>query len=176
MTHSREKGYPSRLIRGYLCFSAVLLILLIGFFTLFSIGRMVGSSMLPTIHNNTLFIIQKWGYTPKQGDIVVFEDPEFLPGLTVKRVVATGGQHVVVDYAANTVYVDGTALDEPYLLEPMVPSPSNEMSLLDTIVPDGSVYVLGDNRNNSVDSRDTRLGTVEEQYLLGRVVLILPIS
>lgn len=108
--------------------------------------------------------------------VVVVQKDSFTAYPVVKRIVATGGEHVVVDYAANTVYVDGVALDEPYLCEPMVDTGSPNMTVLDVTVPEGAVYVLGDNRNHSSDSRHQDLGTVEEQYILGRMVLILPIS
>ena len=82
-----------------------------------------------------------------------------------------------VDYDAGAVYVDGVALDEPYILEHMTDHYSPEMNVLDVTVPQGSIYVLGDNRNHSSDSRHEALGTVDCRYVLGRVLgVIWPLS
>lgn len=136
-----------------------------------------GNSMAPTIRDGDMVFFQAWGFTPRQGDIVLLEKPGWPPPPTdsapiVKRIIATGGQHVKVDYAANAVYVDGAALEEPYILEPMADRHIPGMNLLDVTVPDGSVYVLGDNRNNSTDSRHEALGCVPAEYILGRAVYI----
>lgn len=176
MSSPAQTGRPSRLTRNLLLLCAALLALLIGFFRTFSFCSMVGVSMLPTLPPDSLFLIQKRGYTPKRGAVVVIQKDSFIAYPIVKRVVATGGEHVAVDYDANTVYVNGVALDEPYLYEPMVDTGRPFLAVLDVTVPEGSVYVLGDNRNNSLDSRDERLGTVEEEYILGRMVLALPVS
>ena len=100
----------------------MVLILLILICTL--VGRVigvVGSSMVPTLHDGDMLLLQSLGYTPKQGDVVVLRKPGFPapPQDTapiVKRVIAVGGQHVRVDYDAGAVYVDGVALDEPYIV------------------------------------------------------------
>ena len=161
----------------------MVLILLILICTL--VGRVigvVGSSMVPTLHDGDMLLLQSLGYTPKQGDVVVLRKPGFPapPQDTapiVKRVIAVGGQHVRVDYDAGAVYVDGVALDEPYLLEHMTVHYSPEMNVLDVTVPQGSIYVLGDNRNHSSDSRHEALGTVDCRYVLGRVLgVIWPLS
>ena len=138
--------------------------------------RVVGSSMVPTLHENDLLLLRSVGYTPQRGDVIVLRKESFLSYPVVKRVIATGGEHVTVDYTTGTVSVDGVALDEPYINEIMVDTGSPNMTVLDVTVPEGSVYVLGDNRNHSSDSRHQDLGTVEEQYILGRMVLALPIS
>lgn len=145
------------------------------------VGRVigvVGSSMVPTLHDGDLLLLQSLGYTPKQGDVVVLRKPGFPPppqdtAPIVKRVIAVGGQHVQVDYTTSTVYVDGVALDEPYINETMVDRYGYNMNVLDVTVPEGSIYVLGDNRNNSSDSRHEALGTVDQRYVLGRVLCVM---
>ena len=92
-------------------------------------------------------------------------------GPIVKRVIAVGGQTVEIDYAAGTVAVDGVVLTEEPILEPMIQQSWQTVTAL--TVPQGSVFVMGDNRNISDDSRDPELGTVEEGYLLGKVELVL---
>lgn len=145
------------------------------------VGRVigvVGSSMVPTLHDGDLLLLQSLGYAPKQGDVVVLRKPGFPPppqdtAPIVKRVIAVGGQHVQVDYTTSTVYVDGVALDEPYINETMVDRYGYNMNVLDVTVPEGSIYVLGDNRNNSSDSRHEALGTVDQRYVLGRVLCVM---
>ena len=139
------------------------------------VGRIIvvdGSSMEPTLYHGDLLLLQSVGYTPKQGDVVVltkeFEDAD---GPIVKRVIATGGQHVAIDYDAGTVTVDGQVLDEPYIKETMVRPP--EESITDILVPEGSIFVMGDNRNHSSDGRNVTLGAVDERYLLGRALGVI---
>lgn len=140
------------------------------------VGRVigvVGSSMVPTLHDGDLLLLQSLGYTPRQGDVVVLRKPGFPPppqdsAPIVKRVIAVGGQHVRVDYETSTVYVDEIPLDEPYIKEIMVDRYNPDMSVLDVTVPEGSIYVLGDNRNNSSDSRHEALGCVPTECLWGK--------
>ena len=151
----------------------MVLVALILIFTF--VGRIigvVGSSMYPTLHDGDLLLLQSIGYTPKQGDVVVLtKEFDAADGPIVKRVIATGGQHVVIDYDAGTVTVDGEVLDEPYINEFMV-DPGMD-SIHDVVVPEGSIFVMGDNRNHSSDSRDVTLGTVDERYVLGRAIWVL---
>ena len=153
---------------------AMALIFLILTFTL--LGRVIrveGSSMLPTLHENDLMLLQSVAYTPKQGDVVVLRKASLMSVPIVKRVIAVGGQHVTVDYVNHCVYVDGVALDEPYINELMRDPLSPFLTVLDVDVPEGSIYVMGDNRNHSSDSRDERLGTVDTRYVLGRAFWVL---
>lgn len=150
------------------------LVALILVFTL--VGRVigvVGNSMVPTLHWNDLLLLQSIGYTPEQGDVVVLRKESFMAEPIVKRVIATGGQHVSIDYASSTVTVDGVVLDEPYINEMMGYPIDTEMTISDVVVPEGSIFVMGDNRNHSSDSRHQRLGTVDERYVLGRVLCVI---
>ncbi|MEY8402214.1 signal peptidase I [Oscillospiraceae bacterium 44-34] len=141
--------------------------------------RVDGESMDKTLHDGEIMLIWSLGYTPKQGDIVVVNKTcVLLPGwpeprAIVKRVIATGGQTVDIDYAAGKVYVDGEALDEPYLHEAMYLPFSPDMEGTHWVVPEGSIFVMGDNRNHSTDSRDDRLGTIDADYVLGKAVFAL---
>ena len=139
--------------------------------------RVDGDSMNDTLQHGELMLVWSLGYQPEQGDIVVLNKTSaVLPGWTgpkaiVKRVIALGGQTVDIDYAAGTVYVDGVPLEEDYLPEEMYLPASPFMQQTHWEVPEGSVFVMGDNRNHSTDSRDDRLGIIDQDYILGKVVL-----
>lgn len=138
------------------------------------LGRMIGvdgTSMVPTLHDGDMIVLQGVGYTPKAGDVVVLTQRSYSDTPIVKRVIATGGQTVDIDYDANAVYVDGVQLDEPYLGEPMRWPTWSHQSHIE--VPEGSICVLGDNRNNSTDSRSPLVGTVDARCVLGRGLLVL---
>ena len=153
--------------------AAVLLFTCLGRLT-----RVDGESMNNTLQHGEMMLVWSLGYQPQQGDIVVVNKTtaEFLGGKAiVKRVIATGGQTVDIDYGTSTVYVDGVALDEPYIREPMgvpyTPSAYDSTGVqTHWEVPEGSIFVMGDNRNKSTDSRDARLGAIDEDYVLGKVV------
>ncbi len=151
------------------CLTAIVLLLLF----VVRILYVEGPSMLPTLHQNDVMVVQELGYTPRHGDVVVLTQ-EFrgITGPIVKRVIATEGQTVDIDYAAGTVTVDGVVLDEPYInFEPMhAPFYENQSHVT---VPQGRIFVMGDNRNHSNDSRDVLLGTVDTRRVIGHVVTVL---
>ena len=132
-----------------------------------------GQSMDPTLEHGELMLVWSLGYTPRQGDIVIINKTtaDFLhEQAIVKRVIAVGGQSVDIDYEKSRVYVDGERLKEKYILEEMYLPGNPYMQQTHFEVPEGEVFVLGDNRNGSTDSRDSRLGTIDEGYILGRAV------
>lgn len=131
-----------------------------------------GTSMYPTLHHQDIMVIQRIGYTPAQGDVVVLRKDSFLEEAIVKRVIAVEGQEVEIDYDSNTVYVDGVALDEPYINQEDedVMVERSGMVYREFTVPEGCIFVMGDNRNGSTDSRYAELGMVDTSYVLGRAL------
>lgn len=142
-----------------------------------------GSSMEQTLHHAERLITWKLGYEPKQGDVIIFQPKTSTaqkPLYYVKRVIATEHQKVVIDYDENAVYVDGKKLDEPYInpedecTENMASHINDPMIEMDTetkfIVPEGHVFVMGDNRNHSLDSRNPIVGYVPLKDIEGKAV------
>lgn len=136
------------------------------------LGRLImvdGTSMVPTLLDRELMLVRSVGYTPRQGDIVVLTQTSFRKDAIVKRVIARGGQTVEIDYDAGTVKVDGVTLDEPYINEPMEP----RGDVTELKVPEGCIFVMGDNRNVSADSRFDYVGVVDERRVIGQAVAVV---
>jgi len=150
---------------------SVLAIMLLFTFVIRLIG-VDGHSMVPTLQDGDRVLVLNdplcGGYEP--GDIVVLRKESFLPTPIVKRVIAVEGQVVDIDFLSGVVYVDGQRLHEDYVSELTFTEEGTEFPLT---VPEGCVFVMGDNRNHSTDSRDVRLGTVDERYIIGRAVFLL---
>lgn len=130
-----------------------------------------GHSMVPTLQDGDRLLVLNamlcGGYEP--GDIVVLRKESFLPSPIVKRVIATEGQVVDIDFSSGTVFVDGAPLQEDYINERTYTPEGTEFPLT---VPEGSVFVMGDNRNRSTDSRSDQLGTIDARYIIGRAVFL----
>ena len=154
----------------------VLAVLILVFTFVARIIVVSGPSMENTLQNGDAMLVWSLGYTPEQGDVVVLTKRSYQEDSIVKRVIATGGQTVDIDYATGTVYVDGVALEEDYIKEQMqVPSYGDMVNHV--TVPEGCLFVMGDNRNQSADSRYPEIGIVDERCVIGRVVaVIFPVS
>ena len=156
-------------------------------FTLvFKVVSIVGDSMLNTVYPDDKIIITNVGYHPKRGDIVVISRNlnNSIEGRGVesnspiiKRVIATAGQTVDIDFDRGVVSVDGVVYDEPYV---RTPTNLHYDITFPVRVPDHCIFVLGDNRNDSMDSRSSDIGDngmIDERYVLGRAVFrLFPLS
>ena len=130
-----------------------------------------GSSMVPTLHDGDKMLVSNLLYKPKAGDIVVFKTDNYDPERAlVKRVIATEGQEISIDFDRGVVYIDGLPVEEDYIAE-------LTKTKLDFIgpqtVPEGCIFVMGDNRNASTDSRKKEIGMVDNRMLLGRAYYVL---
>ena len=153
------------------CLTSALIVCVVIFIFFIRVIDVKGMSMYPTLNNEDKMLVSDLFYTPKAGDIVVFKKDEYSSEKAlVKRVIATEGQEINIDFDNGIVYVDGVALEEDYI---------NELTTtkLDFIgpqtVPDGCVFVMGDNRNMSTDSRKTEIGMVDNRLIIGKVYCVI---
>ena len=149
---------------------SVLAVVLLFTFVIRLIG-VDGHSMVPTLQDGDRLLVLNamLDSNYQYGDIVVLRKDTFLEEPIVKRVIATEGQTVDIDFVSGAVYVDGELLEEDYINEPTYV----EETEFPLTVPEGSIFVMGDNRNHSSDSRSSDLGTVDTRYVIGKAVFLL---
>lgn len=123
-----------------------------------------GTSMLPTLQHGDRLIITAFCSEPEQGDIIVSTQPNAFGNSVIKRVIATENQTVDIDFATGDVFVDGVLLDEPYINNPTLNSEGVQFPLT---VPPNHIFVMGDNRQGSTDSRSDMIGFIQEEYIFG---------
>lgn len=137
----------------------------------------VGNSMVPTLEWYDKVIITRLAGDYERGDIVVLQKDSFREEPIVKRIIAVEGQTIDIDFESGIVYVDGEALDEPYVNELTYEPEDFESYERPLVIPEGCVFVMGDNRNNSTDSRRETIGCVDTRNILGKVIFrILPLN
>ncbi len=141
----------------------------------------VGPSMTPTLlEGDNVALLSNFFYTDMEaGDIVVLRVPTYDPDQAiVKRVIATEGQTVDIDFETASIYVDGVCLEEDYINDMTLPLINYADGLQYPVtVPEGCLFVLGDNRNHSADSRYAPIGLIDERYVLGKALTVVyPLS
>lgn len=131
-----------------------------------------GKSMYPSFENHERLIVDKLSYfigKPEKGEVVVFRFPKDQTRDFIKRVIATGGD--TIEMKQGKVLVNGTQLNEKYTWHED-PKGANISNYPKTVVPDGTIFVLGDNRNNSADSRFPEVGMVPLNLVKGRAIFV----
>lgn len=146
--------------------SAVLAVAVI-FAFFFKISVVDGNSMNNTLFDGDKLILTARDWKVETGDIVVISQPNIYEKVLIKRVIATQGQTITVDASKGQVIVDGVVLDEPYIAE--ITRVQGNMTYPIT-VPEGKVFVMGDNRNASTDSRDIFVGLIDTNYIVGEAI------
>ncbi len=166
--NTREKNILSYLHDLVFGLVGVLLV----FMLIFRMVVVSGPSMNRTlIDGDSLILLNNVLYNrPKYGDIIVASKNSFKDGEPIiKRVIATEGQTVDIDFYEGVVYVDGIALDEPYT---NTPTTLQEGVQFPCTVPEGCVFVMGDNRNDSMDSRSQEIGMIDLRQILGKAIFL----
>lgn len=174
-TETKESGSDDP---GILIFlrevSAVLAVITLAFVFLARYVVVDGSSMYPTlVHGDRILLLSNaWISDPEKGDVVVVQVPEFSEKPIVKRVIGTAGDKIDIDFDNGIVYVNGQPLSEPYINELTYKQYENGVEFPLT-VEEGKLFLLGDNRNHSIDSRYADVGLVDVRCVLGRVVMVI---
>lgn len=151
----------------------VIVIILVTFIV--SVPTVHGTSMCNTLQNGDRLIISDLFYTPKEGDIVVAHETGALNEPIVKRIIATGGKWVKIDYDRSLVYVsDDNVFDESEIIDEssyvfLTNGKYNQSGSKVYEVPEGCVFLMGDNRNVSRDSREMSVGCLEVERIIGKV-------
>lgn len=160
-----------------LAVAVTIVIVIVAFFLRITV--VYGRSMTNTLQPDDVLLVSDVFYTPKTGDVIVIQPmTDDYTNPIVKRVIATAGQTVDIDFENWIVTVDGVRLDESYVNRPGG-NVAMKGSYLDFpyVVPEGHLFVMGDNRNGSSDSRSRMFGPLDERYILGKVLFrVLPFS
>lgn len=148
-----------------------IVIIFLCFTFLFRAVNVNGRSMVPTLADGDWLLVSD-SSEYQRGDIIIITQPNDVNEPLVKRIIAKGGETINIDFSAHKVYVNGELLEEDYINEPTALFYDVDFPY---VVPEGYVFAMGDNRNDSLDSRSSRIGPIDERYILGKAkVRILP--
>ena len=151
----------------------MLLVMMLLFLVVFRVILVTGDSMFTTLWDGDylLLVSELFCGDPEPGDIVVISKQSFDNGSPiVKRVIATQGQTVDIDFESGTVYVDGQALWEPYIHNETT---NEEGTVFPLTVAENCIFVLGDNRAVSLDSRSPQIGQIDRREVLGKAICLM---
>ena len=149
--------------------TAIVVVVII-FTFIFRVVNVSGHSMMKTIHDNDKVILTNMFYSPEPGDIVVITHNNEMNEPIIKRVIAVGGQTLKIDFDTGEVYVDGVLQHEDYIASPTTNPGDMEIP---EVIPKGYVFVMGDNRNDSTDSRYKKVGLVDVNNILGKAQMVI---
>ena len=179
-TVTEKKTVTAEIIEWFEVLTFAIIVVIVIFTFVFRVATIDGDSMKNTLIHGEKIIISNLNYDVKQGDIVVIsrnvensadsQNSHNTP--IIKRVIATGGQTVNIDFDTGKVYIDGKELNEPYISSQTTRPTYNEVKF-PVYVPEGYIFVMGDNRAKSLDSRYSVIGEgglVDERYILGHAI------
>lgn len=149
--------------------SAIIIVVLVLTFV-FRMVEVSGDSMENTLLNEDKVVVTNLFYTPEPGDIVVISHGEYYNKPIIKRVIAVAGQTLSIDFDTGEVVVDGVTLNETYIKNPTTKRGNAEIP---EVIPEGKVFVMGDNRDVSQDSRYTSIGLIPVENIIGKAQCIV---
>ena len=169
-----QRDSNARLLEWFSALLTALTIALLCLVFLFRTGRVDGTSMQPTLDDGDQVVARSIFYTPKRQDVVIIDGFIDYGKPLVKRVIGIEGDIVDIDFDTGEVYVNGTRLIEPYISGPTTQQYGVNFPIT---VPKGHIFLLGDNRPLSKDSRDSEIGMIKKEDVLGKVIFVIfPLS
>lgn len=151
-------------------FAVVIVIFVLTFF--FRLVDVKGTSMVDTLQNNDKVIVTNFLYTPKDGDIVVISHGAEYSEPIIKRVIATEGETLQLDYENDSIIVNGVVVEEGYLDGESTFSGNFANYEIPTVIPEGKIFVMGDNRDVSMDSRNSKIGLIDVDSVIGKAQFV----
>lgn len=174
-TKSNKKSFTKTVIEFLSVISTSIVAIMIIFTFVFRIVGVSGPSMMNTLNNGDWLVVSAFITEPERGDIVIITQPNSFNEPIVKRVIAVGGDTIDIDFKTATVSINGKVINEPYLGSPTTDDEHAWQYPL--TLKEGQVFVMGDNRQHSSDSRSPYIGLIDENYILGQVLFrFSPIS
>lgn len=173
---SESKSSVSKTVVDLISIIATSIVAIMVVFTfLFRIVGVSGPSMMNTLMDGDWLIVSAFVTEPERGDIVIITQPNAFHEPIVKRVIAVEGDTIDIDFDTATVSINGKVINEPYL---GTPTTNDERAWeYPLTLKEGQVFVMGDNRERSSDSRSPDIGLIDENYILGQVIMrFSPIS
>lgn len=147
--------------------SIALIAMILMIVTGFHVVTVKGASMDTTLESGEAIVVTNFLYTPQCGDIVVINQESTLNKNIIKRVIAVEGQTLKLDYDNDKIFVDGKELNEPYLKCTTFEGKRGDYEV-PYVIPSGKLFVLGDNRGISLDSRSSSVGLIDAEDILGK--------
>lgn len=165
-------GVASNIFDWIRCILFALSIVIICLTFLFRLVDVKGSSMDNTLATNDKVIVTNLFYTPESGDIVVISHGAVYSHPIIKRVIATEGQRIKLDYENDRIIVDGIEISEPYIDGSTFGGNIGDNQIPE-VVPEGKIFVMGDNRRVSMDSRSSQIGLIDVDNVIGKAQFVV---
>lgn len=169
---AKSEGFVANLLDWFKYLIIAFVIVAFIFTFVFRFVNVDGISMMSTLKNGDLVLLTNFNYTPQKNDIVVISHGNQYSEPIVKRVIATAGQRLELDFENNKVIVDGVVCDEDYINDTTFGDKGTDYEIPE-VIPEGKVFVMGDNRGFSLDSRSSKIGLIDEDWIIGKAQFVL---